>query len=218
MNLINLDGLALIGPGSEWFWSMLQFVIVAITLYAIYRQLRLQASAGAIEQMAALERDWNSEPLIRSRLAILLALRDGVDPADVPDRAASEIGNFWERVGYLVLMGHIERRLLYEYLGPAVRLWWTWLTPTTHRERKRTEQPRNNEHFEWLVGVMAEMDRKAGMGPAFDVAYLDRLVPRLIESSLDAIRLAEDLRSVIVRPMSTATLNSSGKGRVSDRG
>ena len=51
MKLINLDGLALIGPGSEWFWSMLQFVIVAITLMTIYRQLRLQASAGAIEQM-----------------------------------------------------------------------------------------------------------------------------------------------------------------------
>ena len=24
--LVNTNGLALIGPGSEWFWSMLQFV------------------------------------------------------------------------------------------------------------------------------------------------------------------------------------------------
>ena len=40
--LINTDGLAFFGPGSEWFWSMLQFAVVAITLYAIYRQLRAQ--------------------------------------------------------------------------------------------------------------------------------------------------------------------------------
>ena len=40
--LLDTDGLAIFGPGSEWFWSMLQFVVVAITVYGIYRQLRAQ--------------------------------------------------------------------------------------------------------------------------------------------------------------------------------
>ena len=42
MNLINTDGLAIVGPGSEWFWTMLQFTALIITFYAIYRQLRAQ--------------------------------------------------------------------------------------------------------------------------------------------------------------------------------
>ena len=42
MTLINTDGLALIGPGSEWFWTALQFAAVAITIVAIYRQLQAQ--------------------------------------------------------------------------------------------------------------------------------------------------------------------------------
>lgn len=42
MKLINVDGLALIGPGSEWFWTMLQFIALAITFVAIYRQFRTQ--------------------------------------------------------------------------------------------------------------------------------------------------------------------------------
>ncbi len=42
MTLINTDGLAFFGPGSEWFWSALQFTAVAITFYAIYRQLQAQ--------------------------------------------------------------------------------------------------------------------------------------------------------------------------------
>ena len=42
MNLVNTDGLAIFGPGSEWFWTMLQFTALAITFYAIYRQLRAQ--------------------------------------------------------------------------------------------------------------------------------------------------------------------------------
>ena len=42
VKLINIDGLALIGPGSEWFWTALQFSALAITFVAIYRQLRTQ--------------------------------------------------------------------------------------------------------------------------------------------------------------------------------
>ena len=42
MRLINTEGLAIFGPGSEWFWTMLQFTALAITLIAIYRQLQAQ--------------------------------------------------------------------------------------------------------------------------------------------------------------------------------
>ena len=42
MKLINTDGLTLIGPGSEWFWTALQFTALAITFIAIYRQLATQ--------------------------------------------------------------------------------------------------------------------------------------------------------------------------------
>ena len=42
MEFINTDGMAIFGPGSEWFWTMLQFTALAITFAAIYRQLRAQ--------------------------------------------------------------------------------------------------------------------------------------------------------------------------------
>ena len=42
VKLINTDGMAFIGPGSEWFWTALQFTALAITFFAIYRQLRVQ--------------------------------------------------------------------------------------------------------------------------------------------------------------------------------
>jgi len=42
VTFINTDGMAFIGQGSEWFWTALQFTALAITFYAIYRQLRAQ--------------------------------------------------------------------------------------------------------------------------------------------------------------------------------
>jgi len=41
VNLVNLEGSAIFGPGSQWFWSMAQFILVAVTLIGIYYQLRL---------------------------------------------------------------------------------------------------------------------------------------------------------------------------------
>jgi hypothetical protein len=54
MKLINTDGLALIGPGSEWFWTALSGLILAVTFIAIYRQLRLQRSAATLAQLDSL--------------------------------------------------------------------------------------------------------------------------------------------------------------------
>jgi hypothetical protein len=38
MKLINTDGMALIGPGSEWFWTAVSGIVLAVTFIAIYRQ------------------------------------------------------------------------------------------------------------------------------------------------------------------------------------
>jgi len=42
VTLINTEGLAFFGPGSEWFWTALQFTALGITFFAIYRQLQAQ--------------------------------------------------------------------------------------------------------------------------------------------------------------------------------
>ncbi|MEO6207482.1 MAG: hypothetical protein ABIP77_05970 [Candidatus Limnocylindrales bacterium] len=79
-------------------------------------------------------------------------------------------------------------------------------------ERERIEDPRVYEEFEWLAGLMAEMDRKAGNTKVFDEAYLARQLPRFIENNLELIRVAEELRAVIVRPMSPASLTPDVSG------
>jgi hypothetical protein len=204
VNLINLDGLALIGQGSEWFWSMLQFVIVTVTLYAIYRQVRLQASATAIEQASQLQEEWHSsERMMRSRLATLIALRDGKDVATTARGAASDVGNFWERVGYLVKAGHIDERLVYEYFGNSVQLWWAWLTPTVNHWRSAEAEPGIQEHFEWLAKRVAEMDLAKGMASTYDPASIAARLSGQVNANVEAIHTQEQIRSVIVQSAHT---------------
>lgn len=91
MKLINTDGMALIGPGSEWFWTALTGLILAVTFFAIYRQLSMARSATAFEQLTLFETELRSERMNRLGLEVALALREGVDPARGPQLERSPL-------------------------------------------------------------------------------------------------------------------------------
>lgn len=196
--MVNADQLIVFGPGSEWFWSMLQLVVVAVSLLGLYRQVRLQSGASAIEQAEALAATWNSERVHRSRLAVLLFVRDTKDWANVPRQASNVVGDLYERVGYLVRKGHIGGDLVNAYLGSAVRLWWVLLRPYAMQLRQSLGDPAVYEHFEWLAEAMGDIDRKAGVEVTFDDAGLAERIRYGIQVSRDAIHAEQELRAVPV--------------------
>ena len=73
MTLINTEGLSFIGPGSEWFWTALTGFVLAITFLGIYRQVRLQAHASAIEQLTEFRREAYSEQMLRYGLDVMVS-------------------------------------------------------------------------------------------------------------------------------------------------
>jgi hypothetical protein len=203
MQLINTDGLALIGPGSEWFWTALSGIVLAVTFLAIYRQLRLQSSQSAIEQLQSVDLEWFSERMTHHKLDVYVALRDGTDPAHIPFAAAYSIAGFWEKVALLVRGGHIDRRLVWTF-GRMCQDWWAKLAPFIGDERVREGGPLIYEHFEWLAGVMAEMDRKAG-APTLDQAKFASGLDDDITTCQDRIRVEQALRTVVIAPSDAAT-------------
>jgi hypothetical protein len=199
VKLINTDGLAFIGPGSEWFWTAVSGLVLAITFFAIYRQLRLQRDAAAIEQVNDLLNEWSSERMARAKLAVLLALEAGLDPLDLPDRALSHVGFFCQRVGYLAQRGHMDRRLVYEHLGSQIQDWWFWLRPRVLAEREGDHDPGLWQGFEWLAGDAAARDAHRGVRGRDDAERLAKSLPFFVEHFQQAIELEEALRSVQVR-------------------
>jgi hypothetical protein len=195
VTLINTNGMAFIGPGSEWFWAAVSGLVLAITFLAIFRQLQLQRDAAAIQQLEDIEHEWSSERLARAKLALLLAIQGGAGADDLPQRATAEIGFFWQRLGYLVRSGNLDRRLVYEHLGPQVPVWATWIRPG------KREEGRDWPDFAWLAEAVAEMDKNRGLpGTGRDEAA-DQ-VPGMIAFFREAIDLFEELRTVRVRVVS----------------
>lgn len=77
MSFINTDGLSFIGPGSEWFWTAFQGVIVALTLWGLLRQVRIQTAQKMRQDVTDLSGQWQSERMLRHRLTLATALTDG---------------------------------------------------------------------------------------------------------------------------------------------
>ena len=220
MRLINTDGMALVGPGSEWFWTAVTGLILAITFIAIYRQLSIARSATAFEQLTLFETELRSERMTRMGLEVALALRDGVDPADLPRSSAGVIAAYWERVGGLVRRGHLDAKLLWDASGGNCLTWWVVLEPMIQRLRAGSG-PAFGEHFEWLAGVMAGFDRRQG-GKAEDWASIMANLDTYIADSRASLRLEEALRSVqpaaATQPLSSAPAVAGGVTDASERG
>jgi hypothetical protein len=212
MKLINTDDMALIGPGSEWLWSTVAGLVAVVTLLAIYRQLRMQRGARISAEIEAYWREWTSEAMYRRQLAFLVALRAGTEPANLPWVAVNYIGPYFGDLAYRVRVGHLDRRFVHKRLGPMVRTWWTWLTPSLVVLRHEYGDQEVGRDFEWLAAQMAELDRKAGATRDYDPAHMAGWIPGMIDNLREGIRLAEELRTVIVRPASLTFTPRAAKG------
>ena len=83
MQLVNWSG-AIFGPGSEWFWTFAQFVLVVATLFGIYRQLRAQGATNAFQRIELLEGRWTSLQMTYAKLEFALAVKyQGAEPMSI---------------------------------------------------------------------------------------------------------------------------------------
>lgn len=181
------------GPGSEWFWIMAQFVVVAITLVGIYYQFRLQRAANAFEQLNRIAAEWEAEPMLRARLSIAHAVVAG---DEAPEGGLSLVGNYWEQVASLVRQGHFNERVFAETFGGTAAMWWTALAATTRNLRRDRQDPTLLENFEWLAARSSAFGAKAGAPRRYEQAELTRIYQAAIPGILDRIRMAEESRMV----------------------
>ncbi len=206
MRLINLDDLTIIGAGSEWFWTAFSGLVLAVTFVAIYRQLSLARSANAIEQLANYAKEWESERMLRHRLTILEALRDGTDPRHLPTASATQVGNYWDSVGVLAHGGHLALDLID---SPNCQLWWATLAGFTDESRAQWKDPTIVKEWEWLARTLAERDRRSRSEVVDYHGTLMQNLPMRIKATEGAIAVEEALRAVTMTPRDTTPADAS---------
>jgi hypothetical protein len=206
---VSSEPFVFIGPGSEWFWSMAQFAVVAVTLVGIYYQFRLQRAANSFEQLNRIAAEWGSEPLLRARLRVARAVQAG-QPA--PAGAVSLIGNYWETVASLVRGGHVDARVVYESLGGGPPLWWAAVADTARVFRTRHNDLTIYENFEWLAGKFTALAAIDAVRSSHDREAIVRLMANAIPDLADRLEMAEESRMVPERVASPPRRPAGSEG------
>ncbi len=137
MKLINTDGMAFIGPGSELFWTAVSGIVLAVTFLAIYRQLRVQGSANAVHRMESLQGTWESEQMIHTRLLVVLWCKHagGTSPGPEAQASLGGLGDFFENLSDLEEDGYISWKEVENSWGWALAIFWTLLAPAILERR-----------------------------------------------------------------------------------
>lgn len=195
MTIINTDGLALFGPGSEWLWTMLQFLALSLTGLAVYRQFRAQRAGNAFAQIEALEEQWSSERMRRIKLRLAVALKGGNDPdADI---LFGNVSYFFEQMESLYRRGYLETEVLFggsNGLGVEVARWWSVLEGWVRRAQAEygTQEAAGFERL--AAQARAWMDEHDVPPFATDAASIAGRLDWIIDGQTRALRLEREIR------------------------
>lgn len=128
-----------------------------MTFLAIYRQLRLQASATAGQQLSDINEQWDGERMARKRLVVYRALLSETHlDADTP--IVWDTCNFWEYVGGLARGGHMDMKLMKTSLAPIITWWCAGMGPACKMAQVEYEAPDLFCNFEWLAAEVLKLD------------------------------------------------------------
>ena len=196
MSLINTHDLTVFGQGSEWLWTMLQFVVVVVTLVAIYRQVRLQNGVYALQQIEMLQGRWESKRLALARLETLLHLREnGRADLDPVRMQMSVVANFFENLSDLDEEGHLRLDEIRNTWGASLQAWWLFVGRTITEDRTATGDPRRYTGFERLARLSRREDERLGIDPGFHDNNFQDMLDHAIRASAQHVRLWHQVES-----------------------
>lgn len=115
--------MSFVGNGSQWFWTMAQFLALSITFIFIYVQIRAQAASTTFHQMDALNQEWDSDRMLRQRLALYEYIaKEGLGGEG--SHMLVGVANFCENISALAQRGHIRRHIVYDWWGSVLLNHW----------------------------------------------------------------------------------------------
>jgi hypothetical protein len=155
--LLNETEWTLFGKGSEWFWALMQFVIVTITLVLIYGELRISSAAHMLESLTSLNERWTSKDLVSQRRKICRAHLKG-DP--VLTLGNQIVFTFFEELGLYVRKGWVPQQVIWDTYSYYIENYWDMCSQEVVDRRKKSTDSSTFEHFDQLAVAMRVINKK----------------------------------------------------------
>jgi hypothetical protein len=193
MTVFNLDGAVLFGPGSEWLWIFAQFIALAVTGLAIYRQLRAQAWANQLAIFSRFGDDFDSERMTRTKLSALIEVAGGTRRMTP---SIERVGNFFENVAQGRFNGHMRPQFAWQEYRVAAQRYWAMFAPILG-DLRQVDPTLWQDWERWLIEVR-ERDRRAGKAEDVCADRVAAMIPATIAYFIDRLRIEDEMRKSVI--------------------
>ncbi len=161
---------------------MAQFLVVTVSLFLIYRQLRVQGRNHLISSLDSLDKRWNSDLLINARKVLC----ENWETKDSMDPAGQLVAGFFEELGVYVRQDILSKDVVWEIYSHYIEHYWSMLAPPINKVRSTMRDPTSYTNFESLYNTMISHSKKKG-APEF--MRTEEQIRHFSRAELAAVRL-----------------------------
>lgn len=169
----------LFGSESQWFWTMVQAVVVGITLMLIYGQVRIQRHANALVALQKLDERWGSSKMTTCRRKVCESIKAG--KLDISHNEEAVL-NFFEEMGLHLSKGIFEIDMVWELHSYYIENYWPLLSKKVEEFRKQDRDQSWYKNAQRLFERSRKHSKKM-KAPSADKSQAD--LGRFIKGELD---------------------------------
>ncbi len=160
LNLSKIPIQGVFGTGSEWFWAMAQFVVVAVTLFFAAYQINLQRLSNAFSSIFALREQWKSKEMCYCRKVI--CENQNQHSFSIGANEGTVLG-FFEEIGVYLESGVFGERIIWDLYSYWIEHYWLIFEPSIQEYRRNTSDSTYFERFESLYKRMSKINTGLGL-------------------------------------------------------
>lgn len=146
-----------VGADSCWFWAMMQFFAIAISLGLITRQIVLQRIGHSITIISDLEQRWRGKKLLAARIDISNRLLNGNLSIDCH---AERVLGFFENIGLFCRKKAIDKDIIWELYSYWIDGYWNMFQSQIEDIRNSSKDDSWYTHFEYLYNECVRISKK----------------------------------------------------------
>lgn len=141
------------GKESGWFWEMLQFLAVSISLAFIGYQLKVQVTSNMLMALFEFSKKWRSRRLLNARKAVCESYLKNKTAGD----QWKTVANFFEELGLLVKKNVIDSDVIWEEYSFEIEHYWPILQPKINSLRR--DQGLDDTYFDSFEELYRSIDK-----------------------------------------------------------
>lgn len=163
MDMLRAISAQIFGQNSVWFWAMFQAVVVAITLYLIYRQVRIGRYSNMLDTLARLDEKWLSKVMLRARHDIC---DDYISPEKPEGKKIkyreAMVLDFFEDIGIFLKHRVLDKETVWESYSYSIEHYWQMLQGRIIEFRVSSRDQSWYDNFQLLAESMRKVSKKRG--------------------------------------------------------